>query len=78
MKHIVRIAPAMIAACLGAGAVRSALGIDSEFLGPGLEGLFDVALIAAVGFLVSFSDREYFWPPLPKRNRNKRRPRAAR
>jgi len=78
MRHIVRIAPAMLAACLGAAAVRGALGFDSEFLGPGLGGLFDVALVAAVGFLVSFSDREYFWPTLPDRNRNERHTRATR
>ena len=72
MKHIVRIAPAIILASFGAGALRGALGIDSEFLGPGWEGLFDIGLVATAGFLVSFSDRKYFWPEVPKRNRRRR------
>jgi hypothetical protein len=58
----------MLAVCLGASILRDALGFDSEFPGPGLEGLIDIVLLAAAGILMTFSDREYFWPTLPKRD----------
>jgi hypothetical protein len=77
MKHFVRIAPAMLAVCLGAAAIRKGLGIESEFMGPGLAGLFDIALVATAGILVTLSDREYFWATA-RQKRAKRRIRATR
>jgi hypothetical protein len=78
MMRFVRIGTAMAFCCAGATAIHNALGLGQEFVGPGLGGLVDLALLAVTGLLVSLSDREYFWATPPKQGRRRHRARAAR
>lgn len=57
----------MALACAVVVVVRKELlGFDSEFLGSGWEGLADLVLLAAGGFLTALGDREYFGLSDPK------------
>jgi len=72
MIRIVRIFLALVLTSFGAATVHSALGLGSDFLELGPTGLVDVVLLVGAVMLASLVDREFFWPPIPKRNDHRR------
>lgn len=61
----------MVLACVLVIAVRKELlGFESEFLRGGWEGLVDLVLFGAAGFLTALGDPEYFGLTMPKDERD--------
>jgi hypothetical protein len=60
MWRVVRIAIAMLLACLAINFVHDALDLGPDFLEPDFGGLVDLVLLGAAILLTGLSDREYF------------------
>lgn len=76
--RFVRIVKVALIAGFGLLAARWALGLDSEFLGPGLAGVLDLGLFVVALVLASLTERELFWAAPPKRRGSTRHPRIPR
>jgi hypothetical protein len=74
MWRIVRIAIAMLLACLAINFVHDALRLGPDFLEPDLGGLIDLALLGAAILLAGLSDREYFLGESSRPKHRKRLP----
>jgi hypothetical protein len=78
MMRIVRIAKVVVLAGIGVFAGHAALGLGSEFIGPGISGVFDIALLVMAMVLASLTERELFWAAPPKRSGSTHHPRTSR
>jgi hypothetical protein len=78
MMRIVRIAKVIVLAGIGVFAGHAALGLGPEFIGPGVAGVFDVALLVTAMVLASLTERELFWAAPPKQGGSTRHPRISR
>jgi hypothetical protein len=78
MRRVIRISVVAVPVCVAVAAIRATLGLGPELIGPGWSGFLDLGLLAAAMFVISLSDREYFWATPPKQSSRRRRARAAR